>query len=112
MTICGVWLRRSAGTRPVKLREREGRASPSGRPRSYHPLGISRRVTVSAFCAVLCDRSVRYKNDARDPLHICRPTKLGSLPMLLQCSRLGGMCSDKSRTWVAYESSEDDVHDR
>ena len=41
------------------------------------------------------DISVRYKNDARDPLHICQPPKFGSLPMLC-----GAPASVARRAWI------------
>jgi hypothetical protein len=36
-------------------KEGKGKASLSGLPRSYHPLGIPKEVTVSTFCAVFRD---------------------------------------------------------
>jgi hypothetical protein len=66
-TICEVWLRRSAGTRPIKLCERERQRAPSGRPRSYHPLGIRREVTVRAFARCCAIEVFATRTDA---LHI------------------------------------------
>jgi hypothetical protein len=62
---------------------------PSGRPRSYHRLGLRREVTVRAFARYCAIEVFAARIDARDPLHIVGRRSLEAY-LRLQCSRPGG----------------------